>query len=204
MARKRNCLTSISANGMAWKPRSWKQNAIWPPGSGKCRKPRLMPNACPWSTPIYKTRKRVSRNCMRAGRNWRKKSPGDIVMPMHRRAALRNLVAMFGAAPWLGAADDPLLEPANVLDFAPLAKAKLDPMAWDYLDGGGEDEASLRDNRAAFQRIILRPRALADVHKIDLSLDLLGQKLENPMLLDPAGGKNRFSTAGVPVAGAPA
>ena len=31
-------------------------------------------------------------------------------MPMHRRAALRNLVAMFGAAPWLGAADDPLLE----------------------------------------------------------------------------------------------
>ena len=117
-------------------------------------------------------------------------------MPMHRRAALRNLVAMFGAAPWLGAADDPLLDPANVLDFAPLARAKLDPMAWDYLDGGGEDEASLRDNRAAFQRIILRPRALVDVHKIDLSLELLGQKLEYPILLDPAGGKNCFHADG--------
>ncbi len=117
-------------------------------------------------------------------------------MPMHRRAALRNLVAMFGAAPWLGAADDPLLEPANVLDFAALAKARLDPMAWDYLDGGGEDEASLRDNRTAFQRIILRPRALVDVHKIDLSLELLGQKLEYPILLDPAGGKNCFHADG--------
>ena len=83
-------------------------------------------------------------------------------MPMHRRAALRNLVAMFGAAHWLGAADDPLLEPANVLDFAPLAKAKLDPMAWDYLDGGSEDEQSLRDNRNIFSKLIIRPKALVD------------------------------------------
>ena len=59
-----------------------------------------------------------------------------------------------------------------------------------------EDEAALRDNRAAFQRIILRPRALVDVHKIDLSLELLGQKLEYPILLDPAGGKNCFYADG--------
>ena len=85
---------------------------------------------------------------------------------------------------------DPGYEPACVMDFEPLAKAKLDKLAYDYLAGGSEDEASVRDNRAAFDRIIIRPRVLVDVHRIDLSTELFGQKLDYPILLDPAGGKN--------------
>ena len=111
---------------------------------------------------------------------------------MDRRQALRNLIALYGIAAFTQDRDDPLYEPASVMDFAPLAKAKLDPVAWDYLDGGAEDEVSLSDNRAAFNRIVIRPRALVDVHHIDLSLELLGQKLAYPILLDPAGGKNCF------------
>jgi isopentenyl diphosphate isomerase/L-lactate dehydrogenase-like FMN-dependent dehydrogenase len=88
--------------------------------------------------------------------------------------------------------DDPLLDAVSVMDFAAHAKKKLDPVAFDYLELGSEDEASLRDNRAAFDRIVIRPRALVDVHKIDLSLELFGQKLAYPILLDPAGGKNCF------------
>ena len=104
---------------------------------------------------------------------------------------------MFGAAAFAAAQeDDPLLEPANVFDFRDLAKKKLDPVAWDYLEGGSEDEASLHDNRAGFNRIIIRPRALVDVHKIDLALDLWGIKLDYPILLDPAGGKNCFYADG--------
>jgi isopentenyl diphosphate isomerase/L-lactate dehydrogenase-like FMN-dependent dehydrogenase len=102
---------------------------------------------------------------------------------------------MFGAAAWSGAQidySDPLYGPLNVLEFAPLAKKKLDPLAWDYLEGGSEDEVTLRENREAFNNLIIRPRALTDVHKIDLSLELLGQKLAYPILLDPAGGKNCF------------
>jgi 4-hydroxymandelate oxidase len=38
----------------------------------------------------------------------------------------------------------------NVMEFAPLAKAKLDPVAWDYLEGGSGDEVTLRENREAF------------------------------------------------------
>jgi 4-hydroxymandelate oxidase len=115
-------------------------------------------------------------------------------MDVNRRAAIRKLTAMFGAAPFCGLAQsgDPLLGPVRVMDFAPLAKARLDPLAWDYLDGGSEDEVTLKDNREAFNRIVIRPRALVDVHKIDLSLELLGIKLEFPILLDPAGGKNCF------------
>jgi isopentenyl diphosphate isomerase/L-lactate dehydrogenase-like FMN-dependent dehydrogenase len=113
-------------------------------------------------------------------------------MALSRRDAFRHLAGMFGAARFLNSQEDPVLGPVSVTDFAPLAKAKLDPLAWDYLEGGAEDEASLRDNRRAFNRIIIRPRALVDVHKIDLSLELFGQKLEYPIILDPAGGKNCF------------
>lgn len=88
--------------------------------------------------------------------------------------------------------DDPLMGPVSVMDFAELAKKKLDPIAWDYLETGTQDEVSLRDNVEAFKNIIIRPRALVDVHKIDLSLTLFGQKLDYPILLDPAGGKNCF------------
>src|SRR5689334_19083144 len=115
---------------------------------------------------------------------------------MNRRRALRNLVSMFGAAAFAQEREAALFEPVRVMDFAPLAKAKLDPAAWDYLDGGSEDEVALADNRAAFNRIIIRPRALVDVHRIDLSLELLGQKLLYPILLDPAGGKNCFYADG--------
>lgn len=102
---------------------------------------------------------------------------------------------MFGAAPWLGSQDwdnDPVLGPINVFDFRDLARKKLDPLAWDYLDGGSEDEQALRDSREAFSRLILRPRALVDTHKIDLTTEVLGQKLDYPIILDPSGGKNCF------------
>jgi 4-hydroxymandelate oxidase len=102
---------------------------------------------------------------------------------------------LFGASAWApGQIDynEPLYRPINVMDFATVAKQKLDPLAWDYLDGGTEDEVTLRENREAFNRLILRPRALVDVHKIDLSFELLGVKLDFPILLDPAGGKNCF------------
>lgn len=114
-----------------------------------------------------------------------------------RRQALLNLLQFALASPLLRGQDpagskDPLLEPVNVFDFARLAESKLDKIAWDYLAEGTEDEASLRDNREAFKRIIIRPRTLTDVHRIDLTTTLLGIKLDYPIFLDPAGGKNCF------------
>ncbi len=114
-----------------------------------------------------------------------------------RRQALRGLLGWASASPLYPFQDaDPLFGPVNVMEFAPLAKTKLDPLAWDYLEGGSEDEVSLRDNREAFNKIILRPRALVDTQKIDLSCDLLGMKLDYPIFLDPAGGKNCFHRGG--------
>jgi isopentenyl diphosphate isomerase/L-lactate dehydrogenase-like FMN-dependent dehydrogenase len=118
-------------------------------------------------------------------------------MQWTRREALRNLASFFLASPLLQGQSglpeqDPLLDPINVFDFRKLAKEKLDPIAWDYMDEGGKDELSLRENRKAFDRIIIRPRWLTDVHKIDLTTKLLGYTLKYPIYVCPAGGKNCF------------
>ena len=120
-------------------------------------------------------------------------------MMYNRRKAIHQFLAWAAAGPLVRAQQQQqakLADMANVLDFIPVAKSKLDPVAFDYLEGGSEDEASLRDNRARFNNIIIRPKALVDVHKIDLGIDLFGKKLDFPILLDPAGGKNCFMMDG--------
>jgi 4-hydroxymandelate oxidase len=119
-------------------------------------------------------------------------------MRISRRAAMRAFLGWAAASPLSIGQDysDPLYGPINVFDFAELAKKKLDPMAWDYLDGGSEDEQALRDSREIFKQVIIRPRMLVDTHKIDLTTELFGQKLEYPIILDPAGGKNCFHPKG--------
>ena len=126
-------------------------------------------------------------------------------MKVDRRRALRSLAQLFLASPLLQQQImrsqgppklDPVMEPANVFDFAKLAQEKLDPVAWDYMAEGASDEAALRDARKAFGRIILRPRFLTDVHKIDTETQLFGKTLRHPIFIDPTGGKNCFHPDG--------
>ncbi|MBA3744777.1 alpha-hydroxy acid oxidase [Sporichthya sp.] len=76
------------------------------------------------------------------------------------------------------------------MDFEPLesaARGTLPLMAYDYFAGGSDDEASLRDNVAAWQRIRLRPRVLRDVSVIDTSTTVLGTPVALPVLVAPVG-----------------
>src|ERR1700761_3616299 len=118
---------------------------------------------------------------------------------MNGRRAILRFGQFLAASPLLRAdhkfseAVDPVTVPVNVFDFAKLAKAKLDPLAWDYLDEGSEDEASLHDNRSRFNNIIIRPHFLKnDVSKIDISTTLFGKKLPHPIYISVTGGKNCF------------
>lgn len=77
--------------------------------------------------------------------------------------------------------------PINLDDFEPIAKSLLAQPAYDYFAGGAEDEFTLADNRAAFQRIRLRPRVLTDVTVRDQSTEVLGIPVSMPVLLAPAG-----------------
>jgi 4-hydroxymandelate oxidase len=115
---------------------------------------------------------------------------------MTRREALAGFMQFMAASPLLAdrkysELNDPIYSVANVFDMAMLAKKKLDPLAWDYIDEGSEDEISLRDNRARFERLIIRPHLLEnDVGKIDISAKLFGKELAQPIFLCPTGGKN--------------
>ncbi len=116
---------------------------------------------------------------------------------INRRTAIKNLVQFLAASP-LALADkkygelkNPIFDVANIFDMQRLAKAKLDPLAWDYLDEGAEDETALRDNRAGFDRLVIRPHFLQhDVKAIDISSKLFGKTLAHPIFICPTGGKN--------------
>lgn len=44
--------------------------------------------------------------------------------------------------------------PVNVREYQELAKKALPKMAYDYINGGAEDEHTLRENIAAYTRIM--------------------------------------------------
>jgi 4-hydroxymandelate oxidase len=81
-------------------------------------------------------------------------------------------------------------ELASVLtldEFETLAQQYMSPAAYAYVAGGAGSELTVADNRAAFNRIRLNPRALIDVTRIDTKLNLFGRDYEYPILLAPAG-----------------
>jgi 4-hydroxymandelate oxidase len=75
--------------------------------------------------------------------------------------------------------------PITVADFEPLARARVDPGAWDYYAGGAGDEISLSDARTAWDRLRLRPRVLVDVGQPDLSTAAFGTPLAHPIVVAP-------------------
>src|SRR6202162_3765201 len=117
---------------------------------------------------------------------------------MNRRQALLRFCQFLASSPLLRADKKyseltELFKQVNVFDFAKRAKAKLDPLAWDYLDEGSDDEASLRADRSEFDKLIIRPPFLLnDVATIDTSISLFGNSLPQPFYLSVTGGKNCF------------
>jgi len=71
----------------------------------------------------------------------------------------------------------------NVEDFKKLAKKKLPSPIFHYIDGGSDDEVTLRRNTESFNNCDLVPNVLANVSKLDLSTTVLGQKIDFPLFL---------------------
>ena len=122
-----------------------------------------------------------------------------------RREALRQLLTFVAGSPlcaeWMIAAQqegtlypptysDEVMGPMSLQEFEDVAKKKIHKLAYDFIAGGVEDEVTLRANRDALNRIFLRPRVMVDVSKIDPSVELLGKRMDFPILLAPTGGKN--------------
>jgi len=76
---------------------------------------------------------------------------------------------------------------ANIEDLRLRARRRLPTAIFDFVDGGAQDEDSLRANREQFRRIALSPRVLRDVSQRDQSTTLLGETLAAPLIMAPTG-----------------
>ena len=110
---------------------------------------------------------------------------------MNRRELVRNLMTLAAGSPLLhGEVPDDLMGPINVHEFEEVAKRKMHKLAYDFIAGGVEDELTLRANRSAYEHVFLMPRVMTDVSTVSLETELLGMKLESPILIAPTGGKS--------------
>jgi len=77
-------------------------------------------------------------------------------------------------------------------DFRRLAKRRLPSPIFHYIDGGADDEVTLRHNTQAFEVCDLVPNVLAGVQDVDLSTKVLGQELEIPLFMSPTAMQRLF------------
>jgi (S)-mandelate dehydrogenase len=75
----------------------------------------------------------------------------------------------------------------NVFDLRDAAKRKLPKAMFEFVDRSTEDEIALRNNRAAFEKIRLRHRALVDVSGRSTKTTLFGKEISAPMAIAPTG-----------------
>src|SRR5881296_3066792 len=82
------------------------------------------------------------------------------------------------------------VEPPRVLNIEDLRRAaqrRLPRVVFDYIDGGAEDEWTLRANCRAFEAVTFRPRCAVAVPSCDLRTVVLGTSLSMPLILAPVG-----------------
>src|SRR3974390_3938639 len=84
----------------------------------------------------------------------------------------------------------------NFYDFRALAKRRLPGPIFDYIDGAADDEVTLRQNSASFDRCDLVPNVLRGVETIDLSVTVMGQKLALPVYCSPTALQRLFHHQG--------
>ncbi|MDC0369904.1 alpha-hydroxy-acid oxidizing protein [Pelagibacteraceae bacterium] len=73
----------------------------------------------------------------------------------------------------------------NINDFRKLAKKKLPAPIFHYIDGGADDEITLKRNTESFSKCDLVPNILTSVGQPDLSTKVLGQTIQMPIFLAP-------------------
>jgi isopentenyl diphosphate isomerase/L-lactate dehydrogenase-like FMN-dependent dehydrogenase len=79
------------------------------------------------------------------------------------------------------------LDAYNIADLRELARRRLPKGLFEFMDRGCEDEVSLRNNRAVFERIKLKPRVLNDVSGRSQHITLFGHRQEMPVAIAPTG-----------------
>lgn len=84
----------------------------------------------------------------------------------------------------------------NFQDFRKLAKRRLPAPIFHYIDGGADDETTYRRNTDAFEQCDLIPNVLRGVGGVDLSVTVMGHKLDLPIYCSPTALQRLFHHQG--------
>tara|TARA_B100000073_G_scaffold252536_1_gene212602 strand:+ start:2983 stop:4134 length:1152 start_codon:yes stop_codon:yes gene_type:complete len=80
----------------------------------------------------------------------------------------------------------------NTDDFRNLAKSKLPSPVFHYIDGGADDEITLKRNRDSYETCDLVPNVLKGVEEVDISTTVMGQKIDMPLFCSPTAVQRLF------------
>lgn len=86
----------------------------------------------------------------------------------------------------------------NVMDFRRIAKRRLPAPVFHYIDGGADDEWSMRRNTQSYDDYELLPSHLSDVSSIDIRVSLFGRPIDWPVMISPTGASYLFHRDGEP------
>ena len=84
----------------------------------------------------------------------------------------------------------------NFQDFRALAKRRLPSPIFHYIDGAADDEITYRRNTSAFDDVDLIPSVLNGVQDVDMSVEVMGQKLDMPIYCAPTALQRLFHHEG--------
>jgi L-lactate dehydrogenase (cytochrome) len=84
----------------------------------------------------------------------------------------------------------------NFSDFRELAKRRLPGPIFNYIDGAADDEVTHRRNTESFSSCDLVPNVLRGVSGVDLSVTVMGQRLELPVYCSPTALQRLFHHRG--------
>ena len=88
------------------------------------------------------------------------------------------------------------MKPASVADYRELARRRLPTMFFEYIDGGSYAEVTLERNVADIESLALRQRVMRDMTQLDMSVEVLGQKMAMPIGLSPVGMAGMYARRG--------
>ena len=84
----------------------------------------------------------------------------------------------------------------SIEDLRQAARKRLPRMIFEFVDGGSDDEQTLKWNRESFSHYQLHPKVLADVSQVDTSTTVLGQRISTPIILAPTGAARLIDNQG--------
>lgn len=84
----------------------------------------------------------------------------------------------------------------NIAELRKLARKRLPAPMFHYIDGGADEEWTLKRNTSAFDNYEFQPRTLVDVAEIDMKTRVFGETIEWPFFCSPTALSRLFHYEG--------